>query len=136
MIDILALHQVIKGEFENAEIIVVDIGPAAGDIDPHGLQRCPAPAKFGARGVGETLVGGALPFVIALSGPAGRRARPIFAAACALTFLIYPLMFLTALVPMRMTAILVLNLRNAMVVALWAILAFGADEDRGAIDAG
>jgi hypothetical protein len=78
----------------------------------------------------------ALPFVMALDGPAGRRARPIFAAACALTFLIYPVLFLNALLPMRMTAVLVLNLRNAAIVALWAIAAFGADEDRGAIDPG
>jgi hypothetical protein len=77
-----------------------------------------------------------LPFVMALGGPAGRRARPIFAAACALTPLIYPVMFLDALLPMRMSAIVVLNLRNAMVVALWSILAFGADEGRGAIDVG
>ena len=67
-----------------------------------------------------------------MGGPLGRRVRPLFALACALTFLIYPVLFHRGLLPMRMPAILVLNLRNALVIALWALMAFGTAEDRGA----
>lgn len=74
-----------------------------------------------------------LPFVMAAGGPAGRRARPLFVLACALTFLIYPVLFVPALMPMRWPALLVLNFRNAIVVVLWFVLTFGAHEDRGAI---
>ena len=73
-----------------------------------------------------------LPFAIAAGGPLGRRVRPLFALACALTFLIYPVLFHGALLPMRMPAILVLNLRNALVIAMWALMAFGTADDRGA----
>lgn len=66
-----------------------------------------------------------LPFVLAVDGPTGRCARPLFVLACALTFLIYPVLFVPFLIPMRLTAVLVLNLRNGMLIALWAILAFG-----------
>jgi len=75
-----------------------------------------------------------LPFVPAMGGSLGRRVRPLFALACALTFLIYPVLFQGALLPMRMPAILVLNLRNALVIALWALMAFGAVEERAAGD--
>jgi hypothetical protein len=74
-----------------------------------------------------------LPFAIAVGGPVGRRVRPLFALACALTFLIYPVLFQGVLLPMRMPAILVLNLRNALVIAIWAIMAFGTADDRDAI---
>jgi hypothetical protein len=70
---------------------------------------------------------------MAVGGVLGRRIRPLFALTCALTFLIYPVLFQGALLPMRMPAILVLNLRNAMVIALWALMAFGIAEEPGAI---
>ncbi len=38
LIDIPALHQVIKGEFKNAEIIIIDVRPAAWDIDLRSRQ--------------------------------------------------------------------------------------------------
>jgi hypothetical protein len=74
-----------------------------------------------------------LPFVPAMGGSLGRRVRPLFALACAVTFLIYPVLFQGALLPLRMPAILLLNLRNALVIALWALMAFGTADDRNAI---
>ena len=71
-----------------------------------------------------------LPFLLTVGGPLGRRIRPLFAASCALTFLIYPLLFNRGLQPLLMSAILVLNLRNALLIALWGLMAFGTAEDR------
>jgi hypothetical protein len=72
-----------------------------------------------------------LPFVVALAGPLGRRARPLYVVCCAFTFLIYPVLFHRGLLPLRMPTLLLLNLRNLLLVALWALLAFGIEGDRG-----
>ncbi len=66
------------------------------------------------------------PLMCVLCGPPGRRARPLYAAICVLTFLIYPVFFHRGLVPMRLPAILLLNLRNTLLVVLWGLVAFGA----------
>ena len=72
-----------------------------------------------------------LPFAMAAEGLLGRRIRPLFALSCALTFLIYPVLFVPALLPMRIAAILVLNLRNALLIALWGLMAFGTETGTG-----
>jgi hypothetical protein len=66
-----------------------------------------------------------LPFILVMGGPLGRRVRPLFALSCGLTFLIYPMLFNRGLQPLWMPAILVLNLRNALLIAIWALMAFG-----------
>ena len=71
-----------------------------------------------------------LPFAMAAGGRAGRLVRPLFALACVLTVLIYPVFFQHTLL-VRMPGLAVLNLRNAILVAIWAIAAFGDDGGRG-----
>ncbi len=65
-----------------------------------------------------------LPFVVTLDDYDGRSARPLYAGICLLTLVNYPGMFepLTHLEP---GAIVLLNLRNALAVALWGVLTFG-----------
>jgi hypothetical protein len=77
----------------------------------------------------------ALPFVLVMSGPLGRRVRPLFVLTCALTYLIYPVLFNRHLLALQMPAIVLLNVRNALVIALWALMAFGPSGDRNENDA-
>jgi hypothetical protein len=67
-----------------------------------------------------------LPFVVALDGRVGRYARPLYAAVCVLTLVIYPPLLhpLTRLDPL---AILVLNLRNVLALALWGLVTFAPE---------
>jgi Glycosyltransferase family 87 len=62
-----------------------------------------------------------LPFVAALPDRYGRRARVIVLACCALTTLIYPWGF-RRLIRQTSGAVLVLNLRNVLLVALCVVL--------------
>jgi hypothetical protein len=76
-----------------------------------------------------------LPFVLAMGGPLGRRVRPLFLAACVLSFALYPIYFHRGLQQLTIPAVIMLNARNALVIALWALMAFGPSgdgEDAGA----
>ncbi len=73
-----------------------------------------------------------LPLLLSLGGSPGRRFRPLFVLACALTFLIYPAFFYRILVPPRLTGILLLNARNLLLIALWLLMCFGTTEQAAA----
>lgn len=65
-----------------------------------------------------------MPFVIALEGPTGRRARPLYLALCLVTTAIYP--WLTHhVVAFDAAGLLLLNARNLGLVALWLLLLCG-----------
>lgn len=76
-----------------------------------------------------------LPFVVCLDGPAGRRARPLYAVICVLTLVIYPTLFdpLTRLDP---GAVFLLNVRNALGLMLWGVVAFSGEPPKAASEAG
>ena len=57
----------------------------------------------------------------------GRRARPLFTAICALTFLIYPLLFYRGVLALWMPAMLLLTVRNLLLIALWMLMAVGTE---------
>lgn len=65
-----------------------------------------------------------IPFFAAIDGPVGRWGRPLFALGCLLTTLIYPVLF-KSLLASSGGAILLLNARNAVLLALLGLLAFG-----------
>jgi len=65
-----------------------------------------------------------LPFIAVLEGKTGERARLLFLLICLATTAIYPWGF-TALVNLEPWAFHLLNLRNLLLAALWAILLFG-----------
>ena len=71
----------------------------------------------------------ALPFVLAIGGPLGRLPGRFMRSSMPLTFLIYPLLFHRGLLPLQMPAILILNLRNALLIALWLLMAFGREPE-------
>jgi hypothetical protein len=71
-----------------------------------------------------------LPFVLVMNGSLGRRVRPLFALSCALSVALYPWYFHRGLQQLTIPAVLILNARNALVVAIWALMAFGTAEDR------
>jgi hypothetical protein len=65
-----------------------------------------------------------IPLIACVEGRAGRGARRLFLAACLATTLLFPLGFIAAL-ECRTWAVVVLNLRNALLLALWGLLTFG-----------
>jgi hypothetical protein len=65
-----------------------------------------------------------LPFLVAVDGPTGRWGRPLFALCCLATTMVFPLYF-GSLLRMQPGAILLLNARNALLLALLALLMFG-----------
>lgn len=67
-----------------------------------------------------------LPLILSVGGSLGRRVRPLYLVACALTFLIYPVFFYHGLVPPRLPGILLLNARNLLLIGLWLLMCFGA----------
>jgi hypothetical protein len=67
------------------------------------------------------------PFVAAVGGPTGRLARQIFLLACVCSALIYPGPEFKVLLQHQLGAILFLNLRNALLLWLLALLLFGAE---------
>ncbi|HMF38184.1 MAG TPA: hypothetical protein VKF17_16180 [Isosphaeraceae bacterium] len=66
-----------------------------------------------------------LPLILSVGGSLGRRGRPLYVLACALTFLIYPVFFYRSLVPPRLPGILLLNARNLLLIGLWLLMCFG-----------
>ena len=66
----------------------------------------------------------ALPFLACVEGVVGRRSRAAFLAACALTAWVYPF-YWAQLGRFEPREVVVLNLRNALLVGLWAYLTFG-----------
>jgi hypothetical protein len=60
-----------------------------------------------------------------VGGSLGRRVRPLYVLACALTFLIYPVFFYRGLVPPRLPGILLVNARNLLLIGLWLLMCFG-----------
>jgi hypothetical protein len=66
------------------------------------------------------------PFVTVLGGGTGRLARRIFLLACVCTAMIYPGPGFNMLLDRQLGAILFLNLRNALLLWLLALLLFGA----------
>ena len=67
----------------------------------------------------------ALPFVLAIGGPLGLRARLLYVPICALTFLMYPLLFHRGVLALWIPAMLLLTLRNFLLIVLWGLMAFG-----------
>jgi hypothetical protein len=74
-----------------------------------------------------------IPFIAALDGPTGRWARPIFALSCLATTLTYPFFF-DRLLGLEWGPILLLNVRNALLLTLLAILTFGNVPSAEALD--
>jgi len=68
-----------------------------------------------------------LPFILVMSGSLGRWARPLYALICALTFLIYPVFLHRGLIPLWMSAVLLLNLRNSLLIVLWLLMVLGTE---------
>jgi hypothetical protein len=66
-----------------------------------------------------------LPFLAVLDGPTGRLARPIFLLCCLTTMLIYPGPGFAMILDHKVGAIMLLNLRNALLVWLLAVLLYG-----------
>jgi len=66
-----------------------------------------------------------LPLILSVGGSLGRRVRPLYVLACALTFLIYPVYFYRGLVPPRLPGILLVNARNLLLIGLWLLMCFG-----------
>ena len=68
------------------------------------------------------------PFMTVLHGETGRRARWIYLLACIGTTLIYPIIGLRLVVDYNnLGGILLLNYRNALLVALYFLLVFGPE---------
>jgi len=65
-----------------------------------------------------------IPFLACVQGRTGTRCRLIFLVACAATTLIFPVGF-DSLLRLKTWAIVLVNLRNALLVGLWAHLTFG-----------
>jgi hypothetical protein len=65
-----------------------------------------------------------IPFMASLGGRIGRLARPLFAASCFATSLIYPVYF-DALILLRDGPVVLLLIRNALMLSLLALLTFG-----------
>ncbi len=68
-----------------------------------------------------------LPLMVVIGGSLGRRVRPLYALICVLTFFLYPVFYHRGLVPLRLPAILLLNVRNALWMVLWGMMVVGAD---------
>ena len=66
-----------------------------------------------------------LPFLAVIGGPAGRLARPIYLLCCFTTALIYPGPGFAMILEHQVGAILLLNLRNALLLWLLGLLLFG-----------
>jgi hypothetical protein len=71
-----------------------------------------------------------LPMIAALGGPTGRWARPLFLAACLATTAVYPWSFM-GLIRFMPLAVLILNVRNALLLAVLAVLVFGPESEPG-----
>jgi hypothetical protein len=65
------------------------------------------------------------PFIVVLGGWTGSRARWIFLFVCVITALIYPGPGFVQILDHQAIAISLLNLRNILLLALWALLMFG-----------
>jgi hypothetical protein len=65
------------------------------------------------------------PFIVVLCGWTGSRARWLFLFVCLTTALIYPGPAFAQLLDHQGVAIFLLNLRNVLLLALWALLLFG-----------
>lgn len=65
------------------------------------------------------------PFVLALDGPSGRRARPLLLLGCVLTTAVYPWSFI-GLTRFHPLAVAILNARNLVLLALFVILLGGS----------
>ena len=72
------------------------------------------------------------PFVAAMGGWTGSRARWLFLFSCLITALIYPGPGFMKLLDHQLMAILVLNLRNLLLVSILALLLFGPAESMSA----
>jgi hypothetical protein len=71
-----------------------------------------------------------IPFVAVLDGEVGRRGRWIYLMACIATTIIYPLIGLRLIVAQNaLSAILLLNFRNGLLIVLLALLLFGNAAD-------
>ena len=66
-----------------------------------------------------------LPLILSVGGSLGRRVRPLYVLICALTFLIYPVLWYRSMVTGHLKGILLLNGRNALLIGLWLIMCFG-----------
>lgn len=64
------------------------------------------------------------PFIALLSGPGSDFARRLFLLCCVVTTLIYPFGYFTAVLNGNLWAIVMLNLRNAMLVVLLGVFLF------------
>jgi hypothetical protein len=53
LVDILVLNKMIKGEFEDAEIVVIDIRPAAGHVDLWAGEQSLGRGDYGDEEIGE-----------------------------------------------------------------------------------
>jgi hypothetical protein len=69
------------------------------------------------------------PFVVALRGWTGSRARWLFIFICIITALIYPGPAFAQILDHQGTAIFVLNLRNLLLLALLGLVLFGPDTE-------
>jgi hypothetical protein len=69
------------------------------------------------------------PFVAVLDGPTGSIARKIFLLGCVITLLLYPGPGLGMVLEHQAGAILLLNLRNALLVWMLAVLLYGHESD-------
>ena len=67
-----------------------------------------------------------IPFLAVLEGPPGGRARWLFLPCCLATTLIFPFFYFSDLLTFAPWAIALLNVRNALLIALFAVLTFGA----------
>ena len=76
-----------------------------------------------------------IPFIACMEGATGRRARPVFLVACGLTLLVYPVLF-EQVAALTVSGMVLLNLRNAALIALFGLLIFGRDAARSPLDRG
>jgi len=71
------------------------------------------------------------PFMSVLDGSMGSLARKIFLLGCVITLLLYPGPGFGMVLEHQAGAILLLNLRNALLIWLFAMLVYGSPEDPG-----
>jgi hypothetical protein len=72
-----------------------------------------------------------IPFVTVLRGETGRRARWMFLMACVATTIIYPLYAMKLILELNdLGSILLLNYRNALLLALLVLLLSGKPSER------
>jgi hypothetical protein len=73
-----------------------------------------------------------MPFIAILDGPTGKYARYLFLPCCLTTTLIYPVGYLEAILRFETGSILLLNIRNALLLGILALMVYGPgdSEDR------